>query len=130
MSWLLLVTSCLWAFLTGIFFSLPTLSPLVGGVALLLAVSFGVMTGVLPKLITWIACGITLAMTLIVSVFTGFSVINYAVASTLILNFVLFGQLGEKLSQRLSVKRSSAIVALLFSGSLGLGWLLALLGET
>ncbi|HEY9817991.1 MAG TPA: hypothetical protein V6D20_19610 [Candidatus Obscuribacterales bacterium] len=124
----LVVFGCFWAFLTGSFFCLPGLSPVVGLVSIVIAFGYSGAICWLGRPTIWFASGLTTAITIAyVLVNTDFSVINHAVLMTIILNFVVFGLLSICLRKTMSVWRSWFITAGAFGGSLGLGWLCGLI---
>lgn len=115
--------SSFWAFLTGIFFALPTLSPWVGGLGIAIALLYCLAIYQWGKRAVGWAIGLTTVAVLIVGLQMGFSVINYMVWMTIVLNFAVWGQVG------LAWRRDRACLPYFFplaggfAGALSVGWL-------
>lgn len=125
----ILILGCFWAFLTGSFFAIPTLSPLVGATGIAIALAYSGAICLFGRPIMGVTIGLVTVLTIAYIVATGsdFSVINYAVWMALNLNFLVFGLLGISLRRTVSVRRSWLLTAGAFGGSLGLGWLFCLI---
>lgn len=124
-----MVFCCFWAFLTGVFFALPSLPFWVGLVGIVIAIAYCGLVCLLGRSFIWISIGLTAVLTVAYNIITStnFSVINYAVWMTISLNFVIFGFGGVSLRKKMSVWRSWLITAGAFGGALGLGWLFSLI---
>jgi uncharacterized membrane protein len=124
-TWLRLVVGCFFALLTGFFFGLPALSPLVGVAGIIIAIAYSGAVCLVGQAFIWVAIGLVTVLTIAYVIWTrsDFSVINLAVWYMLNLNFLVFGLLGVSLRKTLSVQKSWWRTAGPFAGSLGTGWL-------
>ncbi len=120
---------CAWGCLTGIFFALPTLSPWLGSAGIGLALIYCGAVCLWGKGAMSVAMGLTIAATFayVIVTRTDFSVVNYGVAMVIIFNLLLFGYAGASLIAFLPPWSSWLILAGVFGGSLGLGWILGLI---
>ena len=124
-TWLLLLFGSFWAFTTGVFFSLPRLSPLVGIVGLLLAVFYAAMVCQFRQRAIWGATIVSGLLGMAV-LFQESLLVGSVVAMTLALNGWIFGSLGIALLQKLKRQPAFLTLASLFAGSLALGWAVAI----
>jgi hypothetical protein len=128
---LLIGASVTWAWSTGIFFAIPTLSPAIGIFGITIALIYSWAACLFGKKTIWLSICLTIAITIAFNITTGsdFSFSNYIVLHTIAFNFILFGFLGNSLRGEMTLMRSWCITAGLFGGSLGLGWLVGVISS-
>lgn len=122
-NWLLLLLSILWAGNTGIFLALPTLSWWFGSGSLAIALLYAAMVAWFQRQAMYGAIALT---TLFAMVFPHWeaAIVGYAVAATLTLNFLLFGELGVILRRLMEPQQVFLRLGGLFGGALSIGWLI------
>ena len=121
---LLLLFGIFWAAITGVFFSLPTLSGLIGLAGLAIAVVYAGMVCLFQRPVIYFSIGI---MCLLAIIFPSSEslLVNYAVGLTLSINFLIFGDLGITLLKLMTTQQAFLRLAGLFAGALALGWSIA-----
>lgn len=118
-----------WAWLTGLFFAMPTVSPAIGIIGITLALFYSWIICLFGKRAVWISVCLTMVIIIGFNIATGanFSLANYIVLYTISLNLIFFGLLGASLRGGMTLLRSWRITAGLFGGSLALGWLIGVI---
>ncbi|MEO1125861.1 MAG: hypothetical protein AAFW84_16890 [Cyanobacteria bacterium J06635_15] len=123
---LLLLVGIFWAAITGVFFSLPELSGLIGLGGLAIAIFYAGMVCLFQRPIIYLSIGITCLLAIIFPSPESL-LVNYGVGMTLSINFLIFGNLGITLLKLMTVRQAFIRLAGLFAGALGLGWSIAVL---
>jgi hypothetical protein len=119
--WLVGLLGFAWATLTGTFFALPTLSPLVGMAGLAIALLYAAMVCGFQRRAMVVAMGMTVGIA--VSIPSPETLlVNLIVALALCLNWWLFAELGIELLQRMSQRQAYLRLAAVFAGPLAIGW--------
>lgn len=121
--------SSLYAICTGVFLALPGIPTAFGVISILISLSYCYAVCMLGKQAIWLSMALAVALTLAyagASESANFSIINFAVASGICINFAFFGFLIQSLPPALSQWQVWAITAGLFSSSLALGWFVSL----
>lgn len=126
---LLIGLGCFWAFLTGLFFASPGLSPVIGSIGILIALVYSGAICLWGRSAIWPAIALAAVMPIayVIVTETDFSIINYAVSTIISINFCIFGLFGVSLRDTMPLWRSWFITAGTFGGSLGLGWVVGLI---
>lgn len=119
--WLLLFLCIYFATITGGFFSLPGLSPLIGVAGLAIAFFYAGMVCLFRRRATYMAMGVAILFAIVFPHADG-PLMRYLVAVTLSLNFWVFGEMGITLLTQMNRQQAFFRLAGLFVGLLGLGW--------
>lgn len=127
-SWLLLLTSFLWAFLTGAFLTLPSLQGL-QWIAFVVAIVFSAAVSYLGRPGLWLGMGFTLWVCYQMARLGEPAIVIYMVGMTLGLNFVLFSATAQQLRKTNSPAKTFFQLTITSWGALGLGWLAGTLGS-
>ena len=118
----LMIFGGFWATVTGVFFSLPTLSPWVGVGGVVIALLYAASICWWQRKARAVAMGMTVVGAIAVPS-TETLLVNLIVAMALCLNFWIFAELGGAWLKE--VNRCQAFVQLagLLAGALGYGWI-------
>ncbi|MGI0485567.1 hypothetical protein ACN4EK_09040 [Pantanalinema rosaneae CENA516] len=126
-SWLLLIISFLWAFLTGVFLTLPSLQG-IQWIAFVVAIVFSAAVSYLGRKGLWLGIGFTLVVCYRIAGLGEPAIVIYMVGMTIGLNFVLFSATAKQLRQRHSSAKTFFQLTITSLSALGLGWLAGALG--
>ncbi|MEO1093404.1 MAG: hypothetical protein AAFX01_00715 [Cyanobacteria bacterium J06638_28] len=121
--WLLLLFSLFWAGNTGMFLALPSLSWWVGISGLAIALLYAAAVTLFQRRAIYGAIALTILLAVVFPNWEA-AIVGYAVATTLTLNFLLFGELGVIFRRLTSPRQVFIRLGGLFVSALSIGWLI------